>query len=69
MTLKEADEVAQKLLPVEYNGITYKRIRQSGWNYDEFGRRSSAFVTLEDKCKNSVTVADPAYVTVKEESA
>lgn len=58
MTLKEADEAAQKRLPVLYNGTEYVRITQTGYHYDENGKRSP-FVQLLDKCLNSVTDADP----------
>lgn len=59
MTLKEADEAAQKRLPVLYEGTEYIRITQTGYKYDENGKRSP-FVQLLDKCLNSVTDADPA---------
>ena len=59
MTLREADEAAQKRLPVLYQGTEFRRITQTGYHYDERGRRSG-FVQLLDKCGNSVTDADPA---------
>jgi hypothetical protein len=65
MTLREADEVAQKRLPVVYKGIEYLRIIQTGYNYDENGRRHG-FVQLLDKCNHSVMYADPSGVSVKE---
>ena len=58
MTLREADEAAQKRLMVLYNGTKFIRITQTGYHYDERGRRSG-FVQLLDKCGNSVTDADP----------
>ena len=65
MTLREADEVAMKRLPVVYKGIEYRRIIQTGYNYDENGLRHG-FVQLLDKCNHSVTYADPCGVSVKE---
>ena len=63
MTLKEADEAACKFLPVIYNGITYRRITQTGYKYDpKHGRRG--YVQLLDRSGNSVTDADPEYCTV-----
>ena len=58
MTLKEADAAAQRGQAVRYQGIKYKRIIQTGYNYDNQGRRSG-FVLLLDKCGNSVTHANP----------
>lgn len=65
MTLKEADEAAQQMLPVLYDGREYARITQTGYKYDDKGRRSG-FVVLFDKCGHSVLYADPDRVTVKE---
>lgn len=65
MNMREADEVAQKRLPVVYKGIEYLRIIQTGYNYDENGQRHG-FVQLLDKCSHSVTYADPAGVKVME---
>lgn len=53
MTLKEADEVAKKCLPVMYNGILYTRITRVGYTYDKEGKRNS-FVQILDKNSNSV---------------
>lgn len=64
MTLREADAVAMKRLPVVYKDIEYRRIIQTGYNYDENGRRHG-FVQLLDKCDHSVTYADPAGVSIK----
>ena len=59
MTLKEADEAAQKCLPVLYQGTEYIRITQTGYKYDENGKRHG-YVQLLEKCHNSVMDADPA---------
>ena len=59
MTLKEADEAAQKRLPVIHQGIEYARITETGYRYNDKGERIG-FVQLLDKCSNSVTYADPA---------
>lgn len=67
MNMREADEVAVKLLPVVYKDIEYLRIIQTGYNYDEQGNRHG-FVQLLDKCNHSVTYADPSGVKVKEDS-
>lgn len=64
MTMKEADEAAWKFLPVLYNGITYKRITQTGYNYDARKGRVP-FVQLLSKHHNSVVYADPALCEVK----
>lgn len=66
MTPREADEVAQKRLPIEYGGITYVRITEAGYRYDDKGQRSP-FVQLLDKCGHSVTYADPGRCKIKEE--
>ena len=68
MTLKEADEAAQKRLPVICQGIEYERITQTGYNYDKDGKRSG-FVQLLDKCGHSVTYGDPARCELKEVEA
>lgn len=65
MTLKEADEAAQKRLPVIHKDIEYVRITQTGYNYDEKGKRSG-FVQLLDKCGHSVSYADPGFCKLKE---
>ncbi len=65
MTLKEADEAAQKCLPVIHQDIEYVRITQTGYNYDKDGKRSG-FVQLLDKCGHSVSYADPVCCTLKE---
>lgn len=65
MTLKEADEAAQKCLPVIHQGIEYERIGQIGYDYGKDGKRSG-FVQLIDKCGHSVTYADPARCELKE---
>lgn len=67
MTPREADEAAQKRLPVEHGGITYLRITEAGYRYDEDGHRSP-FVQLLDKCKHSVTYADPGRCTIVKEA-
>ena len=59
MTLKEADEAAQRGRPVLYEGTEFIRITQTGYKYDERCKRTG-FVQLLDKCGNSVTDADPA---------
>ena len=65
MTLKEADEAAQRRIPVISQGIEYLRISQTGYNYNEKGERSG-FVQLLDKSGQSVTYADPARYALKE---
>lgn len=64
MTMKEADKAACMFLPIIYNGMEYRRITQTGYNYDE-RRGRIPFVQLLDKNKNSVTYADPALCTAK----
>lgn len=69
MTLREADEAAQKCLPIIHKSpgqpvIEYRRITQTGYKYDENGRRIG-FVQLLDKCRHSVTDADPAHCSIK----
>ena len=58
MTLKEADEAAQKRLPVIHKGIEYALITQTGYSYDKNGKRSG-FVQLLDKGGLSVSYAEP----------
>lgn len=65
MTLKEADEAAQKGLPVIHRGIEYLRITQTGYNYNDKGERTG-FVQLLDKGGHSVTYADPGRCVLKE---
>lgn len=70
MTLKEADEAAQKGLPIIHQApgqpaVEYRRITQTGYEYDKSGHRRG-FVQLLDKNQNSVTRADPARCTLKE---
>lgn len=67
MTLKEADEAAQKGLPVLCDGIEYKRITETGYRYTDKHERIG-FVQLLDRCGNSVTYADPGRCTLKEEN-
>ena len=64
MTLREADEAAQKRLPVIYDGIEYVRITRTGYRYDENGQRHG-FLELYDKCGHSVQYARPDAVTLK----
>lgn len=64
MTLKEATEAAERCEPVMHNGIEYLRITQAGYEYDDKGNRRP-FVQLLDKCKHSVTHADPARCELK----
>lgn len=64
MTLREADEAAQKGLPIIHQApgqpaAKYKRITQTGYTYDKNGHRRG-FVQLLDKCGHSVVYADPA---------
>lgn len=71
MTLREADEAAQKGLPIIHQKpgsfpVEHRRITQTGYKYAESGDRVG-FVQLLDKCGNSVTDADPAHVNIKEE--
>lgn len=70
MTLKEADEAAQKVLPIIHQipgrpPTEYSRITQTGYKYDKNGH-GRGFVQLFDKCRNSVTDANPEHCTVKE---
>lgn len=57
MTLKEADEVAIKRLPVEHRGIRYVRITQIGYKYTDAGK--IPYIRLQDKCGHSFTDANP----------
>lgn len=66
MTLKEADEAAQKRLPVLCDGIEYARIKQTGYNYGKDGKRIG-FVQLLDRRGNSVTYAEPERCKLKED--
>ena len=63
MTMKEADEAAWKFLPVVHKGIEYKRITQTGYNYDSRNGRCP-FVQLLSRYGNSVVYADPALCEV-----
>lgn len=63
ITLKEADEIAAKRLPVECDGITYSRITEIGYRYTGKGEKTS-FVQLLDKGGRSVTYADPKRCNV-----
>lgn len=65
MTLKEADEYAQKRLPVVYDGMEYRRITRTGYRYDERGRRIG-FVEIQDRSCGSVTYVEPEKVKLKE---
>ncbi len=65
MTPREADEAAQRCLPVVHEGITYSRIVEAGYKYNEKGMRSP-FVTLLDKCGHSVTQASTDRVSLAE---
>ena len=69
MTLREADEAAQKGLPVIYDGTVYLRITETGYRYNDKHERIG-FVQLLDKCGYSATRADPARceLTKKEEA-
>ena len=72
MTLREADEAAQKGLPIIYQapghpGVEYKRITQTGYTYDKNGHRRG-FVQLLDKSGHSVVYAEPGCCKLKEES-
>ena len=67
VNLKEATEAAKQRLPVIHNGIEYLRIKQAGYDYDDQGNPTPV-VQLLDKCKHSVSYADPARVTLKEET-
>ena len=63
MTLREADDAAQKGLPIIHkepgkSAIEYKRITETGYRYNDKGERTG-FVQLLDKCGHSVTYADP----------
>lgn len=66
MTLKEADEAARRCLPVIHGGIEYLRITETGYRYDEKGQRTG-FVQLLDKCRHSVSYADPARCELAKE--
>ena len=70
MTLREADEAAQKALPIIYQApgqpaFEYKRITQTGYTYDE-NRHRRGFVQLLDKSGHSVVYAEPEHCTMKE---
>ena len=70
MTLKEADEAAQKGLPIRmqkhgHPAVEYSRITRTGCVYLEDGRRGG-YVELLDKNNNSVTEVDPKWCAVVE---
>ena len=67
MTLKEADEAAQKRLPVIHEGIEYTRITQTGYHYNKNGKRSG-FVQLLDKNGRSLTYARPSRCELVKEA-
>lgn len=64
MTMKEADEAAQRCLPVIHNGIEYKRITRVGYWYDEKGQKH-CFVELHPTFGNCVLFVEPRHVTLK----
>ena len=66
MTPREADVAAVRQKRVIYDGMEYLRITGAGYNYDDRGRRHP-YIVLLDKCKNSVTYADPSKCTLKPE--
>ena len=71
MTLKEANEAAQKCLPIIHKKpgqlvIEYRRITRTGYYYDENGKRID-FVELLDKNCTGVTYANPKHCTLKME--
>ena len=59
MTLREADEAAQKRLPVIYQGIEYLRISETGYRYNDKGERHG-FVQLLDL--QSLLIVDGAIL-------
>ena len=61
MTLREADEAARRCLPVVHDGITYRRITEIGYRFDNNGQRSG-FVVLLDRGGWSVTYAAPERI-------
>ncbi len=63
ITLKEADEIAAKRLPVIYDGITYSRITEIGYRYTDHNGKIP-FIQLLDKGGRSVTYADPKRCNV-----
>ena len=70
MTLREADEAAQKGLPIIHRvpgqeAIEYSRITETGYRYNDKHERHG-FVQLLDKRGHSVTYADPGYCVLKE---
>lgn len=65
MTLKEADEAARRCLPVVHDGITYRRITEIGYRFDNKGQRSG-FVVLLDRGGWSVTYAAPERCRIAE---
>ena len=67
MTLREADEAAQKRLPVIYQGIEYLRISETGYRYNDKGERHG-FVQLLDKSGRSVSYADPRSCELAKEA-
>ena len=71
MTLKEANEAAQKCQPIIHKRpgqptIEYRRIIRSGYYYDENGKRSGFVELLNSNC-TGVTYADPKHCTLKME--
>lgn len=67
MTIKEADEVAIKRLPVTHQGVTYARITQIGYKYGEDGHKTP-YVRLQDKCGYSFTDAIPQLCEIAVEN-
>lgn len=67
MTMREADEHAQKMTPVIYQDTEYLRIKETGYSYDEQGKRHP-FIVLLDKSNHSVTYADPGRAELKEDT-
>ena len=68
MTLKEADNVAKKRLPVVFDDglhehAEYTRITEIGYRYDDSGT-AHPFVQLLGRSNNSVTYADPAHCSL-----
>lgn len=71
MTLREADEAAQKGLPIIHTlpgrtPIEYRRITRTGYRYNENHERFG-FVELLDK-SGTITYAELEHCTLKQEN-
>lgn len=64
MTIKEANEAAQRLLPVIFDGMEFERITQVGISYNDKGK-PHYFIQILGKNHGSVVYVEPSRCTVK----